>query len=273
MKKTLILVGLAPCWHHPSRPRPSLSRFAECRRHHDRSDDFRTALAAARGRANGSFGGLRREINWDGVPAAPTPEPAPGNFFNVNSPRGAVFSTPGTGFEVSANAGVAPIDFGNINGTYLGDFAAFSPQRLFTAIGSNVTDVTFFLPGTTTPATTSAFGAIFSDVDLTGSSLQFFDIFNNSLGIFAVPSLPGMRRSIPGRQFDSASSAASGSRQGTPRLRRGHRDGGPPGRDGRFLYAEPAAVPSRPRWFCSGAADRDGVFLRRGKVKVKKSEV
>src|SRR5438093_4844762 len=117
--------------------------------------------------ANGSFGGVRREINWDGVPDAfSAPNLLPANFFNVNSPRGVVFSTPGTGFEVSANAGVAPIDFGNINGTYLGAFAPFSAQRLFTPIGSNVTDVSFFVPGTTTPATSSAFGAIFSDVDL-----------------------------------------------------------------------------------------------------------
>ena len=29
------------------------------------------------------------------------------NFFNVNSPCGAVFSTPGTGFLVSANAALA----------------------------------------------------------------------------------------------------------------------------------------------------------------------
>src|SRR5438093_9331012 len=36
--------------------------------------------------ANGSFGGLRREINWDGVPDAfSAPNLLPGNFFNVNS--------------------------------------------------------------------------------------------------------------------------------------------------------------------------------------------
>src|SRR5436189_3752558 len=49
--------------------------------------------------ANGSFGGLRREINWDGVPdALSAPNNLPANFFNVNSPRGVVFFTPGTGF-------------------------------------------------------------------------------------------------------------------------------------------------------------------------------
>ena len=61
---------------------------------------------------NGLFGGVRREINWDAVPDAfSAPNNLPANFFNVNSPRGAVFSTGGTGFQLSANAGVAPIEF------------------------------------------------------------------------------------------------------------------------------------------------------------------
>jgi len=154
-------------------------------------DAFRTAIGGGTtAGANGSFGGVRREINWDGVPdALSAPNFLPANFFNVNSPRGVVFSTPGTAFEVSANAAVGTVEFGNINPTYPTDFAAFSAQRLFTAIGSDVTDVTFFVPGTTTPATTSAFGAIFTDVDLAGSTIQYFDILGNSLGTFAVPFL------------------------------------------------------------------------------------
>ena len=144
--------------------------------------------------ANGSFGGVRREINWDGVPdtrAAPTALPA--NFFNTSSPRGVVFSTAGTGFEVSANSGLAtPVEFGDINPTYSGLFAPFSSQRLFTAIGSNVMDVSFFLPGTTTVALTRGFGVIFSDVDLDNTtSIELFDLANHSLGRFFAPSVPG----------------------------------------------------------------------------------
>ena len=137
-------------------------------------DAFRSAIGGGTAAgANGSFGGLRREINWDGVPdARADANLLPANFFNVNSPRGAVFSTPGTGFLVSANAGTAtPPLFGFVN-----DFIAFSAQRLFTAVGSNITDVNFFVAGTSTVATTSAFGAIFTDVEVAGGTqMEFFD--------------------------------------------------------------------------------------------------
>lgn len=159
-------------------------------------DLFRTDLGGGTtAGANGSFGGLRREINWDGVPAAfSAPNLLPANFFNSNSPRGAVFSTPGTGFEVSgattdAGAGQpAAANFGNINAAYTSTFGVFSAQRLFTALGSNVTDLTFFLPGTATAATVSGFGAVFTDVDtLGGTTLQFFTPGNASLGTFNAP--------------------------------------------------------------------------------------
>ena len=145
-------------------------------------DSFRTAVGGGTiAGANGSFGGLRREINWDGVPDVRSdPNPLPADFFNVNSPRGVVFSTPGTGFLVSANAGLAtPTLFG-----FSSDFQTFSAQRLFTAVNSNITDVRFFVPGTSIAATTSAFGAIFVEVeDAAQTRIEFFD--ENDLLIFA----------------------------------------------------------------------------------------
>ncbi|MFZ4537538.1 hypothetical protein [Propionivibrio sp.] len=92
-------------------------------------DAFRTAVGGGIiAAANGSFGGLRREINWDGVPAGfADPNLLLADFFNVTSPRGVVFSTPGTGFLVSANAGGAtPTLFG-----FPGDFQPFSTQKIY----------------------------------------------------------------------------------------------------------------------------------------------
>jgi len=97
------------------------------------------------------------------------PNKLPADFFNVNSPRGVVFTTAGTGFQVSANAinsTGTPILFGNINPTYPSLFQVFSPQKLFTAIGSNVLDVEFFVAGSNTPALTRGFGSVFTNVTL-----------------------------------------------------------------------------------------------------------
>jgi uncharacterized protein (TIGR03118 family) len=149
--------------------------------------------------ANGSFGGARREINWDGVPAASSaPNNLAANFFNTTSPRGVVFSTSGTGFQVSgattdAGAGQpAAQNFGNINATYTTTFQQFSAQRLFTPLGSNTTDVNFFVPGTTTPATVNSFGAVFTDVDTINiTRMQFFDVNGVLITDQAVPPQAG----------------------------------------------------------------------------------
>jgi hypothetical protein len=152
-------------------------------------DAYRAALGANNG-VGGSFPSGRREINWDGTPAAfSAPNNLPPDFFNVNSPRGVVFSTPGTGFQVSGDGSspAAALEFGNLNATYPDQFTTFSPVKLFTALGSNITDVAFFIPGTNTPATTRGFGAVFTDVDIAnGSSITAFDANGNSLGTFSV---------------------------------------------------------------------------------------
>ncbi|MCW3110888.1 MAG: motif putative anchor domain protein [Segetibacter sp.] len=159
-------------------------------------DQFRTDLGTLNSNVAGSFATGRREINWDGVPdASAAPNNLAANFFNVNSLRGAILSTPGTGFQVSANASnptSTPVEFNNIDATYSSLFQPFSAQRLFTALGSNVTDVTFYFPGSTTPAAVKGFGSVFTDVDLANvTSIQFFDMSNNSLGTFPVPAMAG----------------------------------------------------------------------------------
>ena len=97
-------------------------------------DAFRQDLGTLNPNVAGSFGSGRREINWDGVPDAfSAPNNLPGNFFNVNSPRGVVLSTPGTGFQVQVSANVAsgtPIEFGNINPGYPVLFTTFANLRI-----------------------------------------------------------------------------------------------------------------------------------------------
>ncbi len=150
-------------------------------------DAFRAGLGANNG-VGGSFSSGRREINWDGVPDSfSAPNNLPANFFNVNSPRGAVFSG-ASGFQVSGS-GANPVRFDNLNPTYSTTFAqTFSSPRLFTSLGSNIYDVNFFVPGTTTAATVNGFGAVFADVDAANTTA--IEYFNGaiSLGKFYAPS-------------------------------------------------------------------------------------
>jgi hypothetical protein len=140
-----------------------------------------------------SLGSGQLEINWDNVPySLSSPNPFPPTFYN---PQGVVLSTPGTGFEVSTDAfnpfGIL-FDFGNIDPQYPFVFEPFSQERMFTPRGSTITDVNFFLPGTNTPALTTGFGAVFSDVNVQGStSLEFFDASGASLGKFDAPAIIG----------------------------------------------------------------------------------
>lgn len=136
-------------------------------------DAFRADLGGVNnGNTPGSQLGGRREINWDGggAGATVTLDPSPMTRF---SNRGAVFTTPGTGFEIS---GLPSPNFGEINPTYPTLFAAFSVPRLFSALNSNVMDVWFFVPGSTTvPAAVTGFGAVFTNVTAENSTrLQFY---------------------------------------------------------------------------------------------------
>ena len=159
-------------------------------------DAFRAKIGA--GGANNAVGGGPfasgfRNINWDAVPDTfASPVALPLNFFNANSPRGAVFTTPGSAVRVSANAvnpTATPVRFGELDATYAAAFKVFTPERLFTAIGSTVIDQTFTVPSSaTTAASTNGFGVVFCDVDLpTSSSLEFFGADGASLGKFSAP--------------------------------------------------------------------------------------
>lgn len=140
----------------------------------------------------------RREINWDSVPDQfAEPNALPGEFFNAATApraRGAVLTTPGNHVAVSARAnnptGTA-VRFADINPSYASRFQTFSPERLFSPIGSNVLNLLFRVPGTHKRAIVRGFGAVYTDVDLPEKTgFRYYDVHGRLLGAFTVPAKP-----------------------------------------------------------------------------------
>jgi hypothetical protein len=210
-------------------------------------DAYRALLGPLNPNVVGSFPSGRREINWDGVPDGfSAPNNLPAGFFNANSPRGAVFFTPGSGFQVSAddsNPTNTPVLFGNLHPVFPQLFSTFSPQRLFVALDSNITETLFFVPGSAVGATVSGFGAVFTDVNSAASTkIEYFDAKGNLL--FSRNVLPGTTHrgslSFLGVAFDA------GERVFLVRITSGNRDPRRPSLDvvamDDFIYAEPQAA-------------------------------
>ena len=158
--------------------------------------DYQAALGGNNGPNPPAQLSGRREINWDGGGPPVINGTAPVTpFTTFQNTRGATFTTPGTGLTQAAATGPAGtlLSLDLINPTYANLFAPFSPNRLFAPIGSNVTEGFFSVVGTngTVAAGVRGFGAVFSDVDLSGTSIQYFDVNGNSLGVFPVPTFTG----------------------------------------------------------------------------------
>lgn len=164
--------------------------------------EFRAALGGSLNAPNSPPAGSgRREINWDGVsPALTNVDTFPAGFFNTTSKRGVVFSTPGTGFRIDSTA------FASVDTNLPSQFKAFSPKKLFVAVGSNVVGADFKVVGTTATGLVKGFGAIFSDVDRNASTrIQFYDQNDIQLAVVNVPAQAGARTfSFLGVAFDSA---------------------------------------------------------------------
>lgn len=152
-------------------------------------DQFRTNIGGVNNGVGGAFTSGRREVNWDGVPDDfADPNFLPGDFFNSNSPRGlmlhAVNQTGQSAPTVnrllvsadSSNPTATVPEFGSINAGYPAIFQPFSAERLFIAANTPAIEVTFFIPGTKVPATVTAFGAVFTDVDSpnTNTHMEFY---------------------------------------------------------------------------------------------------
>jgi hypothetical protein len=134
-------------------------------------DAYRAALGDPNNANNpGPLASGRREINWDGGGPPVDATTAPVTPFNVFlDTRGGQFTTLGVGLSQAPPAGGAQGGLAVLfnNPTYGATFSAFSPLRLFTPVGSNLTEAAFFIPGTNgaQPATVRGFGAVFTDVD------------------------------------------------------------------------------------------------------------
>jgi hypothetical protein len=211
-------------------------------------DSFRNELGNPNnGNAPGTLNGGRREINWDGGGA--TTAAASGPLLTAfTDNRGATFTTPGTGFLQTPLNDPALL---SINSTYGTTFTAFSPLRIFTPVGSNVTDVTFSIPGTNggTPATVSGFGAVFTDVALANATrMEFFGPGGNQL--LSVDAGPGTVAN--GSLSFLGAVADAGEQIAEVRITTGTTALGPNNNPSGgvnvvamddFLYSEPAAVP------------------------------
>ena len=162
-------------------------------------DDYRDLLGALNPNTAGEKASGHREINWDGVPAAFTDNDLfPGNFFNVNSPRGVLFSTNGFGFRTSSNG------YTDVNPEYADEFNTFSPVKLFVARGSTIIDVQFVVAGSNTPAVVTGFGSVFADVGRAHSTtIEYFDARGRSLLTITAPRRSDARGlSFAGAVFD-----------------------------------------------------------------------
>jgi hypothetical protein len=164
----------------------------------------------------GPLGSGRREINWDGgdpTLLATTPPVTPFNTF-LNG-RGSQFTTPGLGLSQAPPSGGPQNGLVGLfgNATYGQIFTAFSPSRLFTPVGSNITEALFFIPGSngSVPAAVRGFGAVFTDVDRqdnngsggkrgkhkgastskAGTLIEYFDLDGKLLFSGSVPASPG----------------------------------------------------------------------------------
>jgi hypothetical protein len=215
-------------------------------------EQFRIDLGGVDNGVGGSFNSGFRTINWDALPDnLAAPNALPGDYFNLTSPRGVEFSTPGSGFQVSAATGSGvPVRFGQIDPGYVNTFSAFSSERLFAPMLSTVTEVRFFVPGQSAPAFVGGFGIVFSDVDRGDSaSIEFLDTDGNEIFSAFAPVSPNGGLSFLGVSGLEGVAAARIT-SGTAALGRGVLDGAT--HDlvvmDDFIFGEPMMVPEPSVW-------------------------
>lgn len=225
-------------------------------------DAYRAALGNPDNKNSGPLGTGHREINWDGGGGVDTTTAPVTPFNTFLNTRGSQFTTPGIGLSQAPPSGGLQGGLSALfnNASYGSIFNTFSPLRLFTPVGSNITDAFFFLPGSNgnTPATVTGFGAVFTDVDQPDGSgpgekhgnreastlMEFFGVNGELLFSSYVPAAPGNGNlSFFGVKFNDA-------RIARVRITTGNTAPGPDD-DGKndivmmddFIYGEPNALP------------------------------
>jgi hypothetical protein len=142
-----------------------------------------TSKAAFEAALDAASPGTRSNVNWDGIPfngetRTKTLNP---NFF---AGRGILLDTA----PASSVLLVSNVNFRDLNAHYQANFPTFSPTINFKNADDGPQKNIFVLADRLTPALTSAFGAIFTDVEKAGTSgLVFRDQFDKEIGRFYVP--------------------------------------------------------------------------------------
>jgi hypothetical protein len=201
----------------------------------------------------------RREINWDGGGSDATTAPVTPFDVFLDS-RGAQFTTPGEGLSQAPPSGGPEGGLVELfqNDTYADIFSLFSAPRLFTPVGSRITEGLFFVPGSNgaSPATVTGFGAVFTDVDEPNgeqggdnhsTKIEYFDTDGHRIFTGFVPAAPGDGSfSFFGVLFDDA-------RIARVKITTGDRRPGPDDGDRRdivmmddFIFGEPQPLPEPP---------------------------
>ncbi len=151
----------------------------------------------------------------------------------------------------------------------------FSAQRIFTPTGSNITDVTFFVPGTNgaTSATVAGFGVVFSDVDLANTTrVEFFNLSNVQIQSLNV--LPG---TVTSGSFSFLGAVGNAGEQiARVRITTGNAALGLNDTNGNptdvvamddFLFSEPIAVPEPTSLTLAALALAGGLLAQRRRKK------
>jgi hypothetical protein len=220
-----VVVLITACNEDPvnvPNPKPAATVFSATGDIRAEVDRFRNALGSPNGATPGEQQTGRREIAWDAAVTEPfdNRNDFPSAFFNTILTVGAVYTTPGTGLRNDTDL------FKEFNLSYGEEFNTFSPNKIFSPIGSNILDQLFQVAAQPTPAVVRGFGIVFSDVDLADrTSIELFAQDGSSLGTFISPvRSDALGFSFVGVTFDDAIIARVRITLGTGALGKGIND-------------------------------------------------